>query len=91
MSDPGKYRTRQEIQETRENRDPIERVKSFLIDNKISSEDNLKKLDSLIKEEVLNASEDARNIGLPDEKILFEDVYDISENIKWIQFQLEKS
>ena len=82
MSDPGKYRTRQEIQETRENRDPIERVKSFLIDNNIDSEDNLKKLDSLIKEEVLNASEDARDMDLPDINILFKDVYDNSDYIK---------
>jgi len=82
MSDPGKYRTRQEIQQTRENRDPIERVKSFLIENKIKSEDNLKKLDLFIKEEVLNASEEARDIGLPDENTLFKDVYDINENIK---------
>ena len=42
MSDPGKYRTRQEIQETRENRDPIERVRTFLIDNNFYSEDELK-------------------------------------------------
>ena len=82
MSDPGKYRTRQEIQETRENRDPIERVRSFLIDNNITGEDNLKKLDSSIKEEVLKASEEARDMGLPDENILFQDVYDTSENIE---------
>jgi len=82
MSDPGKYRTRQEIQETRENRDPIERVRSFLIENNISGEDNLKKIDLLIKEEVLNASEDARDMGLPDENILLKDVYYISESIE---------
>ena len=47
MSDPGKYRTRQEIQETRENRDPIERVRTFLIDNNFCSEDELKSMDNV--------------------------------------------
>ena len=75
MSDPGKYRTRQEIQETRENRDPIERVRTFLIDNNFYSEDELKSMDNKIKEEVLNASEEARDMDLPKESILFDDVY----------------
>ena len=75
MSDPGKYRTRQEIQETRENRDPIERVRTFLIENNFSSEDELKIIDNKIKEEVLNASEKARDMSLPKEDILFSDVY----------------
>ena len=75
MSDPGKYRTRQEIQETRENRDPIERVRSFLVENNFYSEDELKSMDISIKEEVLNASEEAREISLPEESILFDDIY----------------
>ena len=75
MSDPGKYRTRQEVQETRENRDPIERVRTFLIDNNFYSEDELKSIDNKIKEEVLNASEEARDLDLPKESILFDDVY----------------
>ena len=78
MSDPGKYRTRQEIQETRENRDPIERVRTFLIEHNFYSEDELKTMDNKIKEEVLNASEKARDMDLPNESILFDDVY--SEN-----------
>ena len=58
MSDPGKYRTREEIQETRENRDPIERVRTLLINKSILNEDELKEIDKVIKSEVLEASEE---------------------------------
>ena len=75
MSDPGKYRTRQEIQETRDNRDPIERVRSFLLKNEFMNEIEVKNLDKKIKDEVLVASDEAREMPLPDEDILYEDVY----------------
>ena len=45
MSDPGKYRTREEVQETRENRDPIERVRALLISKKYLTEENIKDID----------------------------------------------
>jgi pyruvate dehydrogenase E1 component alpha subunit len=76
MSDPGKYRTRQEIQETRENRDPIERVKSFILHNNFANEEDLKKMDNIIKTEVLDASDKARDMSLPDDSTLYTDVYD---------------
>ena len=75
MSDPGKYRTREEIQETRENRDPIERVRALLLYKKYISEEEIKKIDANIKEEVSEAAEEARLIDLPDETELFEDVF----------------
>ena len=49
MSDPGKYRTREEVQETRENRDPIERVRSLLISKKYLTEEKIKELDKKIR------------------------------------------
>ena len=76
MSDPGKYRTREEIQETRENRDPIERVRALLLYKKYISEEEIKKIDANIKEEVSEAAEEARLIDLPDETELFEDVFE---------------
>ena len=75
MSDPGKYRTREEIQETRENRDPIEQVRALLLYKKYISEEEIKKIDANIKEEVSEAAEEARLIDLPDETELFEDVF----------------
>ena len=37
MSDPAKYRTREEVQKIREEKDPIDDIKSLLIDNRIYS------------------------------------------------------
>ena len=46
MSDPGKYRTRDEIQKMREEHDPIEQVRRRLLEGKSVSEDELKKIDA---------------------------------------------
>jgi len=53
MSDPGvTYRTREEIQEVRRTRDPIERVRYRLVDNKMATPDELKAIEKEIKEEL---------------------------------------
>ena len=75
MSDPGKYRTREEVQETRENRDPIEKIRTIILSNNYYSEKELSEWDKKIKNEVSEAAEKARSIGLPDEKELYKDVY----------------
>ena len=75
MSDPGKYRTRQEIQETRENRDPIERLRSIMVSSNLFNEKLLNDLDKKIRNEVAEAAEEARGISLPEKEELFTDVY----------------
>ena len=45
MSDPAKYRTREEVQEVREKRDPIEHFGQKLIERGIATEDDLKAMD----------------------------------------------
>ena len=75
MSDPGKYRTREEVQETRENRDPIERIRALLLSKKYITEDKVKDLDKRIREEVAEAAELAREKKLPDNEDLYRDVY----------------
>ena len=60
MSDPGKYRTREEVQETRENRDPIERIRALLLSKKYITEDEIKELDKKIRNDVASAAELAR-------------------------------
>ena len=75
MSDPGKYRTREEVQETRENRDPIERVRALLLLKKYITEEEVKALDKKIRDEVSDAAAVARDIVNPDSKELYQDIY----------------
>ncbi len=75
MSDPGKYRTREEVQETRENRDPIERIRSIILEKNFFTEAELSNWDKEIRTEVSEAAEEARNQDLPDVSTLFQDIY----------------
>jgi pyruvate dehydrogenase E1 component alpha subunit len=45
MSDPAKYRTKDEVQKMRAEHDPIEQVKARLLEMKHASEDDLKAID----------------------------------------------
>jgi pyruvate dehydrogenase E1 component alpha subunit len=56
MSDPAKYRTREEVQQVRETQDPIEMVRQRLLQQGLS-EDDLKKIDREVREEVNVAAE----------------------------------
>ena len=80
MSDPGKYRSREEIEKTRENRDPIEKIKTRLIQSGEYSEKNLKEIDKLIRKDVLNAAEEAMQDVEPAIEELYRDVY-VKEDI----------
>ena len=57
MSDPAKYRTREEVQKMREERDAIEHVRSLLLTGSHASEDDLKAIDKDVKS-IVNASAD---------------------------------
>ena len=52
MSDPAKYRSKEEVKEYKD-RDPIEYVRGKILDNKWASEEDLKAIDDKIKAEVL--------------------------------------
>ena len=60
MSDPAKYRTREEVQKMRDERDPIEQVRDLLITGKHASEDDLKSIDKEIKAVVNESAEFAK-------------------------------
>jgi pyruvate dehydrogenase E1 component alpha subunit len=75
MSDPAKYRTREEVQKMREERDPIEAVRKMLLDGKHASEDDLKAIDKEIKDVVNESAEFAKDSPEPDLDELWTDIY----------------
>ena len=74
MSDPAKYRTKEELQEYKD-RDPIEYVKGKILDNKWASEEDLKAIDTKIKEEVEECVKFAEESPYPDPSEAYNDVY----------------
>ncbi|MHB8530626.1 MAG: pyruvate dehydrogenase (acetyl-transferring) E1 component subunit alpha [Caulobacteraceae bacterium] len=75
MSDPGKYRTREEIDEVRKTRDPIEHLQERLEAAGFAGEAALKAIDAEVKAIVADAAEFARTAPEPDPAELFADVY----------------
>ncbi len=65
MSDPAKYRTREEVQEVREKRDPIEHFGQKLVQRGLVREDELKATDKEIRHIVNTAAEFATESAEP--------------------------
>jgi pyruvate dehydrogenase E1 component alpha subunit len=74
MSDPAKYRTKEEVDEVKKTRDPIDHVK-MLLDQAGAKEDELKAIDSEIKAIVAEAVQFAQESPEPDPSELYTDVY----------------
>ncbi len=75
MSDPARYRTREEVQKVREQSDPIEHVRELLLSGKHATEDDLKAIDKEIKEVVNQAAEFAKESPEPSLDELWTDIY----------------
>ncbi|MGD9769451.1 MAG: pyruvate dehydrogenase (acetyl-transferring) E1 component subunit alpha [Pseudolabrys sp.] len=75
MSDPAKYRTREEVEKVRTGHDPIEQVRARILSSKMLTEDEIKKIDAEIRDRVNEASEFATNDPEPDPSELYTDVY----------------
>ena len=75
MSDPAKYRTRDEVQKMRDERDPIEQVRDMLLTGKHATEDDLKAIDKEIKEIVNESAEFAKTSPEPALEELWTDIY----------------
>ncbi|GLK67491.1 pyruvate dehydrogenase (acetyl-transferring) E1 component subunit alpha [Hansschlegelia plantiphila] len=74
MSDPAKYRSKDEVQKMRDTHDPIEQVRKRLIENKWASEDDLKAVDKDVRELVSAAADFATNDEEPDPSELWTDI-----------------
>jgi pyruvate dehydrogenase E1 component alpha subunit len=75
MSDPAKYRTREEVEKVRTDHDPIEQVRQRVLQNKWASEDDLKKIDAKVREVVNEAAEFATHDPEPEPSELYTDIY----------------
>jgi len=74
MSDPQKYRTKEEVQQYKD-QDPIAITRKTIEDNKWMSEEEFKKLDKKIKDQVADCVTFAEDSPSPEPHELYEDVY----------------
>jgi pyruvate dehydrogenase E1 component alpha subunit len=74
MSDPAKYRSKDEVQKMRSEHDPIEQVKARLIEKKWASEDDLKAADKKVRDVVADAADFAQSDAEPDASELWTDI-----------------
>ena len=75
MSDPAKYRSKEEVDRMRTEHDPIEQVRSRILKNGQADENALKKIDAEVRAIVNEAAEFATNDAEPDPSELWTDVY----------------
>ncbi len=75
MSDPAKYRSKDEVQKMRSEHDPIEQVRARLLAKKWASEEELKGIDKDVRDVVADAAEFAQSDPEPDVSELWTDVY----------------
>lgn len=74
MSDPAKYRSREEVSTMRAEHDPIEQVKVRILDGKYASEDDLKAVEKEVRAIVTEASDFAAAAAEPDASELWTDI-----------------
>jgi pyruvate dehydrogenase E1 component alpha subunit len=75
MSDPAKYRTREEVDQVRSHHDPIDMVRHRILEKKFADEATLKKIDTEVRDLINQASEFATNDPEPDPSELYTSVY----------------
>src|SRR5450755_626068 len=75
MSDPAKYRTREEVDKVRNTHDPIDMARARILEKKFAKEDELKKIDGEVRDVINQAAEFATHDPEPDVSELYADVY----------------
>lgn len=83
MSDPGKYRTKEELNQYK-SEDPIIDLKAYILEHEIATEETLKEIDVKVKAIVAESVVFAENSPYPAPEELYEDVY-ITPNYPFIQ------
>ena len=73
--DPAKYRTRDEVNKIKAERDPIDNLRSYLISNNISTDSELKDIDRQIKDAISDAADFAISSDIPGDNELLTDIY----------------
>ncbi|MFD2263238.1 pyruvate dehydrogenase (acetyl-transferring) E1 component subunit alpha [Lacibacterium aquatile] len=74
MSDPAKYRTKEEVTKMREQHDPIDNLRALILKNGYADENALKSIDKDVKDIVSDAAEFAQASPEPDVSELYTDV-----------------
>ncbi|NLR95987.1 pyruvate dehydrogenase (acetyl-transferring) E1 component subunit alpha [Rhizobium sp. P38BS-XIX] len=74
MSDPAKYRSKDEVQKMRSEHDPIEQVRVRLLEKGWANEDDLKDIDKDVREIVADSADFAQNDPEPDASELYTDI-----------------
>lgn len=75
MSDPANYRTKDELDQKKEE-DPIILLKSYILEHEMSTNDDLDAVDEEVKKEVLDAVEFSEKSDPPPIESIYEDVYE---------------
>jgi pyruvate dehydrogenase E1 component alpha subunit len=75
MSDPAKYRTREEVEKMKSEKDAIEHVRDLLLNAGLASDEDLKAIDKSIKEVVNASAEFAKESPEPALEELWTDIY----------------
>ena len=74
MSDPAKYRTRDEVNKVRKERDPIDHARELILTSGAASEEALKTIDKEVKAIVTDAADFAQQSPEPDPSELYTDI-----------------
>ncbi|MCF1715169.1 pyruvate dehydrogenase (acetyl-transferring) E1 component subunit alpha [Flavihumibacter sp. RY-1] len=82
ISDPQKYRTKEEVEEYKQ-RDPIEMVKKTLLDNKFATAEEIAAIDKRVEQEVEESVKFAEESPWPDDSEVLKDIY-VDQNYPYI-------
>jgi pyruvate dehydrogenase E1 component alpha subunit len=75
MSDPAKYRTKEEVNKYKDTRDPIDNLRNYMLANKLAKEGDFDNIEKEVKDEMTKVVEFAQNSPEPDVAELYTEVY----------------